>query len=377
MALAHEIYMDYNATTAIADPVKAVMIDAMAHSGNPSSVHSAGRAAKKTIEDARTKVAALAGCRARDVVFTSGGSEANNLALFGAPANSWLISPLEHDAVLSCAHELQARGKTVDWLQLDDQGAIDLQYLEERLQKLPAPTLVSVMMVNNEIGLIQDLKPLIDLVHQYKGFVHSDCVQAAGKVMLAATDLDVDYLSLSAHKIYGPKGVGALVLKPTAPLKAQIQGGGQELGRRSGTENLPGIAGFGAAALLAMEQVADQDRLKGLRDMLEQAITAHASDAVIVGRSFNRASNVSCIAMPNVSGETQVMHFDLNGICLSSGSACSSGKVKPSHVLTALGYPESLAGCSIRVSLGIDSTQQHVDAFIKAWCTLYDRKKAG
>lgn len=371
----NKIYLDYNASTPTSDTVKNVVLNAMDLMGNPSSVHYHGRQAKKAVEDARIQVAALAGARARDVVFTSGGTEANNLALFGCPAQSYLLSPIEHEAVLATEKSLTRQGKTVQHLVLNSDGQIDLQDMEEKLKALPSPCLVSVMMVNNEMGLIQDLKPVIDLVRQHGAFIHSDCVQAAGKTPLDIQGLDLDYMSLSGHKIYGPKGVGALVLKATAPLNAQLFGGGQELGRRSGTENVASIAGFGAAALDAMEHIAHQDKIGELRDSLEHQIKAHANEAVIIGEALSRTQNVTCIAMPGTSGETQVMHMDLMGISLSSGSACSSGKVKTSHVIKALGYDDTIANSSIRISLGIHTTEEDVDQLVKAWCQLYDRKK--
>ncbi|WND02207.1 cysteine desulfurase family protein [Temperatibacter marinus] len=369
------IYLDHNATTPLAESVKQAMLEAMTLTGNPSSVHKAGREAKRTVEEARTRVAALVGARARDVVFTSGGTEANNLALKGAPAASYLISPIEHEATMAVAKELAGQGKEVSYLKLQDNGQIDLEDLKNQLSHLPKPTLISVMLVNNEIGLIQDLNPIIHIAREFEAFVHSDCVQAAGKIPVNIAELDLDYASFSAHKINGPKGIGALVIKPTSPMAAQIKGGGQELGRRSGTENLIGIAGFGAAALTAMEQLFETDRIKALRDHLEAGLRQHTNDILIIADKLHRTANVSCIAMEGTNGETQVMHMDLMGIAISSGSACSSGKVKTSHVLSALGYNEAISNSSIRVSLGGHTTKEEVDAFIKAWCTLYDRKK--
>lgn len=364
------IYLDYNATAPMRQNVLDQMISVMRDTGNPSSVHAAGRGAKRIVEEARSQVAALAGSRTRDVVFTASGTEANNMALRGCGADTLIISAGEHDSSLAAA---KASGLKVHTINLDSNGLLDMAMLEDALQKAKSPTLVSVMTVNNETGVIQDVKAITHLVHTYGAKMHTDAVQAAGKIPIDLQDTGVDYLTLSAHKIGGPQGVGALVLAPTVPLNPVIMGGGQELGRRSGTENVAGIAGFGVAAMDAITSVLNTSAIQALRDRLEDQILMITDQTSFIGKNTQRAPNTSCIVMPYVKGETQVMHMDLAGICVSSGSACSSGKVKVSHVLSAMGQGQGSADCAIRVSLGYDSTMADVDAFVAAWNSLYQR----
>ncbi len=365
------IYLDYNATAPVLPEVKQAVLDAMDCTGNPSSVHSAGRQAKKIIEDARVKVAALVGARARDVVFTSGGTEANNLVLKGTPAASIITSTIEHDCILAGA---KSSGKPVYLVPVTNSGVVDLISLAEILAKAEKPALVSIMLANNEMGAIQPMTEVSQISKEYGAFVHTDAVQAAGKMNIDRDALGVDYLTLSGHKFGGPKGVGALILTPTAPLSAEIVGGGQELGRRSGTENVASIAGFGVAAIAAFDNITQMERIEKMRDHLEIAISQKADDAIVVGKACpDRLANTSCIIMPHTSGETQVMHMDLNNICISSGSACSSGKVKVSHVMTALGFDANKASNSIRISLGLGTTETDIEQFLSAWFDLYDR----
>lgn len=368
------VYLDYNATSPIRESVIEAVSGAMLTVGNPSSVHAAGRAARGMVEDARTKVAALIGARARDVVFTASGTEASNTVIRGVGAKSLLISAIEHECGVA-AGKLSGLPTTV--LPVSDAGQLDMGALRQALETAERPALVSVMLANNEMGAIQDIAVISAIAKEYGAMVHTDAVQAAGKMNLDFKALGVDYLTLSAHKIGGPQGVGAIVLGPTAPLKALIAGGGQELSRRSGTENVAGIVGFGIAAMEAMVGVGDMDRLQGLRDKLEKAVKSQANEAIIVGEGGTRLPNTSCIIMPGVKGETQVMHFDLNGICVSSGSACSSGKVKVSQVLTALGFAPERAEASIRVSLGYGTRDEDIDQFIAAWKSIYNRTRQG
>lgn len=372
-AMKSMIYLDYNATAPARENVIASVGAAMSLCGNPSSVHAMGRAARARVEEARAQVAALANARPRDVVFCSGGTEASNTVIRGAGAKSLIVSAIEHDCVRAAARE---SGLQIFELPVDSNGVVDLPTLEAHLKAAPKPALVSVMLANNEMGAIQPVAEVAALAHAHGALVHTDAVQAAGKLMLDRGALGVDYLTLSAHKIGGPQGVGAIILAPTAPLRALIPGGGQELSRRSGTENVAGIVGYGVAALECMADIGRMGELAALRDRMEREIKAHTNDAVIVGENAPRLANTSCVAMPGVKGETQVMHFDLNGICVSSGSACSSGKVKASHVLTAMGYTPEVAEASIRISLGYRSTEADVDAFLTAWKSLYDRVRA-
>ncbi|TNE62016.1 MAG: cysteine desulfurase [Alphaproteobacteria bacterium] len=366
------IYLDYNATCPIRPSVIETVAETMRHVGNPSSVHAAGRQARATVEQARVQVAALVNARPRDVVFCGGGTEANNSVIRGAGAASLIVSAIEHDSSLAAA---RLAGVPVFSLPVGQDGIVDLGRLAALLEDAAKPALVSVMLANNETGVIQPVAEIAAMAHAAGARMHTDAVQAAGKMMLDRKALDVDYLTLSAHKIGGPQGLGAIILAPTAPLAALIAGGGQELSRRSGTENVAGIAGFGLAAIEAMGAVGDMDRIAALRDRLEAGVTAHANDIVLVGAGSPRTANTSCIAMPGVKGETQVMHFDLAGICVSSGSACSSGKVKVSHVLNAMGYEDRVAESSIRVSLGYGTTEADIDAYLAAWKNLYNRTR--
>ena len=364
------IYMDYNATAPTRTAVIDAMVDAMRHVGNASSVHASGRNARKIIEEARAKVAALVNARPRDIVFTSGGTEANNTVLKGAGAASLIVSKLEHDSVLATAKSADI---PVYYINVDESGLVSLDHLRELLQSAPQPALVSVMLANNEIGTIEPIADCVKLALEFDAKIHCDAVQGCGKIAIDFEALGVDYLTLSAHKMGGPQGVGAIVLKPAVPLKSIIEGGGQELGRRSGTENVAAIAGFGVAAMDAFQDIASTDKIQELKDRLESGIRKIGNDIIIVADKAERIANTSCIILPGISGETQVMHFDLAGISLSSGSACSSGKVKVSHVLSALGMEDSLANSSIRVSLGFNSTADDVDKFLSVYADLYKR----
>lgn len=364
------IYMDYNATSPIRASVIEKVSTTMAEVGNPSSVHSAGRKARSVVEEARAKLAALTGARPRDVMFCSGGTEAANSVIFGSGCKSLIVSQIEHDCVLAAAKRVD---HPVFKVPVDRSGVVCLDELENALAQAPAPALVSIMYANNEMGAVQPISHIVELAKKYGARVHSDAVQAAGKIPIDVKFLGTDYLTLSAHKLGGPQGVGAVILAPTAPFQPLVTGGGQELGRRSGTENVAGIAGFGEAAFEALAGLENSERLGALRDKLEQELRAYSNDVVIVGEGTARLSNTSCLALPGVKGETQVMHFDLAGICVSSGSACSSGKVKVSHVLDAMGYTQDVAEASIRVSLGYETTEAHIEAFVSAWKKLYDR----
>ena len=362
--------MDYNATAPIRPTVVQAVAEAMSVVGNPSSVHTAGRSARAQVEAARQNVAALVGGRTRDVTFCSGGTEASNAVLRGCGAASIVIAATEHDCGLAAA---ALSGVPVYTVNVDANGLLDLGDFEAKLATAEKPALVSVMLVNNETGVIQPVQQIAEIAKQHGARVHTDAVQAAGKLMLDFNELRVDYLTLSAHKLGGPQGVGAIVTAPTAPLKPLVAGGGQELGRRSGTENVAGVVGFGVAALEALTEIAAYQRVADLRDAFEHAITDCARDIQIAGQGAPRSPTTTCVVMPGVRGETQVMHFDLNGICVSSGSACSSGKVKVSHVLSAMGVSEEDAACSLRISLGLNATKDDVKRLVDTWTSLYTR----
>ena len=365
------IYLDYNATAPMLTEVKQMIVDVMECEGNPSSVHKSGREARKIVEDARVKVASLVGARARDVIFTSGGTESNNLAVLGTPTVSVVTSNTEHDSLLAAT---RAAGKPVYHVPVKENGHMDVHALRKVLEVAEMPALVSIMLANNETGIIQPVGELFALAKEFGCLTHMDAVQACGKMMVDRNIVNADYVSISSHKLGGPKGMGALILSPTAPLNAIIVGGGQELGRRSGTENVMGIAGFGVAAISAMGNLGDMDRQGDLQEYLESYIYKNAPDAIVVAHDDTlRVANTSCIILPGVSGETQVMNMDLNNVCISSGSACSSGKVKVSHVMKAMGYNDDLANSSIRVSIGRGTVKDDIDTFLKVWMAMYTR----
>lgn len=353
-------YLDHNATSTLRPEAKAAMVRAMDCTGNASSVHGEGRAARKVLDDAREQVARAVGVIAPMIVFTSGGSEANNMALKGANVERIIVSAIEHPSVLQAA---TASGKPVGVIPVDGNGVIDLAALEELLHGPKA--LVSVMAANNETGVVQPLADVVRLAQHHGALVHSDAVQVLGKRMLNFGLPPLDFLTLSAHKNGGPVGIGALVVRDGVPVEPLIHGGGQELRRRAGTENLVTIAGFGAVAQSTMN-------VKALRDRLEAAL----DDAVIFGRNVERLPNTTCFALPGMNAETVLMAFDLEGVAVSSGSACSSGKVAKSHVLAAMGVAPEISGAAIRVSLGWDTTENDIEHFIAAWRKIRDRHKA-
>lgn len=362
-------YLDYNATAPIRPEALEAMTAALAEPGNASSVHGPGRRARRLVEEARARVAALAGVDPAWVTFTSGGTEANNLALGGLPARRILVSAGEHDSVLQVVPEAEVIALTAD-------GVVDLDALAAALARAPEGSLVSVMLANNETGVLQPLERVAELARAAGAWVHCDAVQAAGKVPLDMAALGIDLMTLSAHKLGGPPGVGALLAHPELPLVARQRGGGQERRRRAGTENLPGIAGFGAAAETAGEELPWFQELVELRDRFEREIKLLAPVAKVFGDGVPRLANTSCVAVAGLAAETQLMALDLAGVAVSSGAACSSGKVQPSHVLTAMGATPEEAGAAIRVSLGWASTAQDIDRLLAAWGDLYRRSQA-
>ncbi len=370
------VYLDYNATAPLRRQAAEAMVEAFSVAGNPSSVHGFGRAARRLVETAREAVAALVGAEPDQVVFTSGGTEANNLALSGPAGRPVLLSAGEHDSLLKAA-------PSAILVALDASGALDLEALEQALDQAretgAPPVLVSIMLANNETGVIQPLERVAELVHARGGRLHCDAVQAAGKLPLDKTRLGADLLSLSAHKLGGPMGVGALVADRDAGLTPLIRGGGQERRRRAGTENVAAIAGFGAAVLAARQDLAEgaeMPRLARLRDRMEDAVQAAAPAARLFGADAPRLPNTSCFTMPGVRAETQVMALDLAGIAVSAGAACSSGKVEPSHVLRAMGVGPLEAEQAIRVSLGWATREADISLFLEAWKALYVRRSA-
>ena len=358
-------YLDYNAGAAARPEVVAAMVEALAVAGNPSSVHGPGREARRRVERARSQVAHLVGARPEGVVFTSGGTEANALALNGHSAV--LVSDIEHSSVLQNAPGALR-------IPVGSDGRADLAALEALLAA-HKPSLVSLMLANNETGVIQPVAEAACLAHAAGALLHCDAAQAPGRLRLDMADLGVDLLTLSAHKMGGPAGVGALVLAdPGLALAPFLLGGGQERRLRAGSENTAGIVGFGLACELAEEMDEETLGMRNMRDALEAEALRRVPEAVVVGRDSPRLPNTSCLALPGVPAAVQVMALDLAGVAVSAGSACSSGKVAASHVLAAMGLDPAIAGSAVRVSLGADSRSAHVEMFLAAWVDLARRK---
>lgn len=361
------IYLDYNATAPMKPAVRAALVEAMERCGNPSSVHRFGRIARRHLDEARARVAAMVGVKTVQVIFTSGGTESNSLALSGISASSIITSAIEHDSVL-------ANSPMAQRLPVDRNGIINLSAAEDILKNAPTGSLVSVMLVNNETGVIQPVTEIARLTKLYGHKIHTDAVQAAGRLPIDFDSLGVDALTLSAHKIGGPQGVGALIVQDKLALQPAQRGGGQEINRRAGTENVAGIVGFGVAAQLAADDVRDVLRLSTWRDHLQQKLSKiAANDVEAVGASAPRVANTLNIAMRGISSETQVAAMDLAGVAVSAGSACSSGKVKASHVLRAMGYADDVAGSALRISLGWNTVAEDIERCAEAWQTIYER----
>lgn len=349
-------YLDHNATTPLRPEVVPAMAECLAQTGNPSSVHGYGRAARRRVEEARRQVAALVGACAEDVIFTSGGTEANTLALRGCNRPRVLVSAVEHDSVLKAAD--------AEHIPVDADGIVDLGALEALLDGDARPAVVSVMLANNETGVLQPVAEVAAMARARGALVHCDASQAAGKIPVVMAELGVDLLTLSAHKLGGPQGVGALVVSGELALLPQLAGGGQERGRRAGTENVAGIVGFGVAA----EQAASGlDWVAALRDDLERRAQALVPESRVMGAAAARLPNTTCLSLPGMTSDIQVMALDLAGVAVSAGAACSSGKVHSSHVLAAMKVPAEHAGSAIRVSLGWNSTAAEVERFLAAW----------
>jgi cysteine desulfurase len=364
--MAERAYFDWNATAVLRDEARSAMTDALSLTGNASSVHAEGRAARRLIEDARAQVAALVGAMPRNVTFTSGATEANMLALtpfLGATARDRLfVSAVEHPSVRSGG---RFPAESVEELPVDGAGVVDCQALRSAFAGAEYP-LVSAMLANNETGVIQPIADIADIVHDANGLLHVDAVQGPGRIDCDIGELGADLLSLSAHKLGGPQGVGALIRRGDIQIEPLIRGG-QERGLRAGTENVAGIAGFGAAcAAVAADWRAEAIRMAALRQRIEAGIKATLPQAVIFGENAPRLPNTTLFAVPGLKAETALIAFDLNGIALSSGSACSSGKVQASSVLAAMGVEPELARGALRVSLGWSTTEREVENLLGA-----------
>lgn len=374
-------YLDHNATSPLRAESKQAAEHALAVGGNASSVHRRGRAARALIEAAREDVAALAGARPQDVIFTSSGTEANALALWGAMQGAadaaaritrLFVSAIEHASVLANAAALAERfaGLRLETIPVTGDGVTDLEALRDGLRKGKGRALVALMAANNETGVVQPVAEAAALTREASALLLVDAVQAAGKIAVPKAD----YVTLSAHKIGGLQGVGALVVRDGAPFAPLVLGGGQEHGKRAGTENLPGIAGFGAAAALAVTEAGMVS--PALRDQFETRLKNTFPEAVVFGQKAPRLANTSNFALPGIAAETALMALDLDGVMLSSGAACSSGTVKPSHVLQAMGVTQDLSRCALRASFGWDSTEADVDEAIASISNLLARVRA-
>jgi cysteine desulfurase len=364
------IYLDYNATTPVDRAVLEAMLPYFAENfGNASSIHSSGQRGRSAVDAARDSVAALIGAKAAEVVFTSGGTEADNLALFGSVMDSTqsrkhvITTAIEHHAVLNAVQALEKQGIDVTYVSVGNDGVVDPQDIRRELR--PETILISVMHVNNELGTIQPIVQIGKIAAEADVYFHCDAVQSAGKVPIDVDRLGVDLLSVSAHKIYGPKGVGALYVRAGTRLQPQFHGGHHERDRRPGTENVPGIVGFGKAAELAkMNCEAHATRIGVFRDRLEERLTGSLGSVHVNGDRARRVANTTNLAFAGAGGEALVIALDLQGISCSTGAACSSGAVEPSHVLLAIGLSADEARSSLRFSLGCATTSDEIDRAI-------------
>lgn len=364
------IYLDNNATTPLAPEVKKTMIALMEFYGNPSSVYAAGKEARAAVEAARRSLALLINSTARRISFTGGGSEANNLALKGSAfaggrsRNHIVTSMIEHPSVLNTCRWLEKNGFRVTYLPVNRTGQVDPASLESAITDKTC--LVSIMMANNETGSLQPVSELAPIVHKKRALFHVDAVQAAGKISLDVEELGVDLLSLSGHKFNGPKGIGILYIRKGIEMDPLVSGGHQEHGLRAGTENVMGIVGTGVAAELALEHLGEMSAVSKLRDRLEKGVLKLVSGAKVIGHTEERLPNTLCCTLPGIRGESLVYALDREGIAISSGSACRSGLVEPSHVLLAMGLSEEEAHCTVRFSLGIFNTREDIDRTLSA-----------
>ena len=374
-------YLDHNATSPLRPEARDAMVAALGLAGNPSSVHAEGRRARAVVETAREQVAALVACEPRQVVFTSGGTEANVMALspawFGGETRPRLFLPaVEHPSVLGGG---QFAAEDIERLPVQPDGVVDLDEARARFAAWReisggAPFMVSLMLANNETGAVQPVAAMAALAGEMGGLLHTDAVQAAGRIAVEAGALGAALLTLSAHKFGGPKGAGALIVsREDLPVAPVLKGGGQERGYRGGTENVAAIAGFGAAAETALRDLAASARVAELREAMENEIGNAAPNAVVFAGETERLPNTSCFAVPGMQAETLVIALDLAGVAVSAGSACSSGKVGRSHVLDAMGVVPDLGKAAIRVSLGWNTMAADVERFLGAWKAVYDK----
>ena len=358
------IYLDHNSTTKLSHRTIEHMLEVWQLASNPSSSHALGRKARAIIEKARNNILDFFQTKKHKLVFTSSGTEANNLILSNFANTKILISSIEHPSI----YEHSKYNRNIDFVEVDINGLINLDDLRNKL-KASKYSLISVIYANNETGVIQNTKEIAKIAHEFKIMIHTDLTQAVGKIPIDLEDLGVDFATFSAHKFHGPVGCGGLLYRSDFHIKPQIFGGGQEMGIRSGTENLAAIVGTSCA----IEEVSFDDHIKNLRDDLEAQIVNFAPDAKIFGQKVNRLPNTSMISMPNVNFNIQIMQLDLANIATSSGSACSSARITNSRILKAMNVEDEIAECAIRVSLGRDNTKEEIDQFIAIWKKLYQK----
>ena len=365
------IYLDHNATTPVRPEARDAVIAALSEAGNASSIHMAGRAARRRIEDAREVVGRFIGARAQDVVFTSGGTEANNQALLGCGRARRIVSAVEHDSVLAAA------GPDAEIIPVDDNGVVDLDRLASMLAGRGEDAVVSVMFANNETGVIQPVDDVVKLAHDAGALVHVDAVQAVGKIAVSFAETGADMMTISGHKLGAPAGIGALILRPGLLMKPLICGGGQERRQRAGTENISSINGLSAAVDVLGKNNGWVQAALVARDHLEARLLQSGYDVQIFGGKAERLATTCCFGVDGIEAERLLMALDLEGLAVSSGSACSSGKVAPSHVLSAMGVAEGLAKSAVRVSFGWTSQPDDGERFFEGWMRVIGRMRPG
>lgn len=360
------VYLDYNATAPIHPEVLSLVTQVMEGVGNASSVHNFGRTARKYIENAREQVADLCAVSPTQVTFTSGATESINTVLSGFRDKRVLISAIEHPAVIAAAPHAETIPVTSD-------GVIDMEAYESLLNDGEPPALVSVMLVNSETGVIQPIAEMAEMAHAKGALFHTDAVQGAGRIDIFFNKLGVDYMSLSAHKMAGPQGVGAIITRKNIEIPKFMLGGGQEKNCRAGTHNTAGITGMGLAAELALQNISHYSDIQKLRDYLETEIRKISNKAIIYGANAPRVGNTCNVGLPDLPAQTQMIAMDLEGIAVSSGSACSSGAFKASHVLTAMGASDDEAKCALRISMGYATNAADIERFLEAWSKMVKR----
>lgn len=369
----NRIYLDHNSTSIVDDNVAEAMIKQIQEmkSFNSSSIHADGRNARNFLEKARKNIAeSLKIDLFKDdvqIIFTSSGTEANNLIIHNFKNSKLFVSAIEHVSILDAAHP----DKNI--IPVDNKGLIDLNILNNILEQHKGLKLVSIMLANNETGVIQDIKKISEIVHKNGGLLHCDASQGFCKIDIAFNDLGCDFMTISSHKSGGPLGAAALIAKKIVNLEPMIKGGKQEQGIRAGTENLLAITGFGVAAANCAKKISHFKQIEGMRDNMEKEILEYAPNAEIMAKDALRLPNTSCIRMPNVKAEEQLIKFDLAGISVSSGAACSSGRIASSHVLKAMGLSDNSANECVRVSLGLKNNSKELEAFVKLWKEIYKK----